>query len=303
MTSAASKRRCIIFLLYQVIASADAFAVPTPGRICRGPSSLRIARDADDDVERARLLLAKAKAIRDGIPSESNRADRGNSAMHSISDGKRSEFEVPSNSSVLGCNYRLRIDVGREPGTWMDPMWGASGRRIEFTVDVSFPVSMDIGGSAPLEQVSLASDDIAAGLMKSVTTKSNSAFPVYTMNCARYARLKGGFDKMTIRNGGYCIEPSSSASRSSTLRFCLSVEGTNSNDSSYGDVSIPEGNLYFALPYFGIRTMGSSNRKAMVLSTKEGTVTVKQMGWHTGWWREESRIVGVFRAVPLDDDR
>ena len=35
-------------------------------------------------------------------------------------------------------------------------------------------------------------------------------------------------------------------------------------------------------------------------SSKEGVVTVRQMGWHTGWRRDESRIVGTFRAVPID---
>ena len=121
---------------------------------------------------------------------------------------------------------------------------------------------------------------------------------IYALNHASFARLKRGFDKMTIRNGGYSIETSSTA-RSSTLRFCLTVGGTN--NASYGDVSIPEGNLYFALPYFGIQRSGSSNdKKSMALSTKEGTVTVKQMGWHTRWRREESRILGVFWAVSLD---
>lgn len=41
----------------------------------------------------------------------------------------------------------------------------------------------------------------------------------------------------------------------------------------------------------------------MMLSTKEGIASVRQMGWHTGWRREESRIVGVVRAVPIDKAR
>lgn len=30
----------------------------------------------------------------------------------------------------------------------------------------------------------------------------------------------------------------------------------------------------------------------------EGIISVRQVGWNTGWRREESRILGVFRAVP-----
>ena len=61
--------------------------------------------------------------------------------------------------------------------------------------------------------------------------------------------------------------------------------------SCHRDVSIPEGCLYFSLPCFG----GVSN-----LSTKEGIVSVRQMGWHTGWRREESRIIGTVYASPIE---
>lgn len=136
--------------------------------------------------------------------------------------------------------------------------------------------------------------------------------PIYALLSARYARLLGGFDKMEIYDGGYCIESSSTVS---TMRFCLSVAGTTN-----GDITIPKGYIYFALPYFGTiitqqqkqqsgvevensnnisSTTASTQKRIMNLSSKDGTVTVKQMGWHTGWYREESRILGLFRAVPL----
>jgi hypothetical protein len=150
-------------------------------------------------------------------------------------------------------------------------------------------------GISPEEQANaLASDNIAACLMKTATRKS-SLSPIYALQSAPYARLRGGFDKMAINDGGFCIESSTSAlkSSSSTLRFCISVDGTTD-----GDISIPEGYLFFALPYFGLQSVENST-PLMQLSSKEGTVTVKEMGWHTGWWREESRIMGLFRAVPL----
>ena len=236
-------------------------------------------------------LLAKAKAIRESIPPSFDNVE-GISTVKITGKQMPSEFGLPQEST--GCSYRLNVDIGRESGTWMDPRWGASGRRIEFTVDVSFPLPTEVGGSN--QDVSLASEEIAQGLLKSVTTNSNQVSEIYNMQYAPFARLKGGFDKMKIRNGGFCIEAYSSARSPSTLRFCLSVAGT---DTSYGDISIPSGNLYFALPYFGIRKDASAG-KTMALSTKEGTVTIKRMGWHTGWRREESRILGTFRAVALD---
>eukprot|EP00956_Cyclotella_meneghiniana_P008937 scaffold12269_cov41-Cyclotella_meneghiniana.AAC.3 len=69
------------------------------------------------------------------------------------------------------------VDIGREPDTWMDPRWGASGHRIEFTLDVSFPIitlSSENNRSSSGENreeevvVTLASRDIATSLLKCV---------------------------------------------------------------------------------------------------------------------------------------
>lgn len=91
---------------------------------------------------------------------------------------------------------------------------------------------------------------------------------------------------MECRPGAYRIDRSSSHGPA-TIRFLIPVQGS----AKYGDIAIPSGNLYFSLPVF-------ANRISQ-LSRKEGPVTVQRMGWHTGWRRRESRIVGVFRAVPL----
>jgi len=263
-------------------------------------ASVRLGATGDGNAasEEAERLLAKAKAIRESLGTESNDDVTKSDATKTGQQQKEilSDFSLPSS---LANGFRLYLDIGRETGTWMDPRWGASGRRIECTVDVSFDKLVDEDTKGTL----LASEDIVAGLIKTVTSKSSSLSEVCKLRSAPYARLRGGFDKMAISDGGYCIESSSSASlsSSSTLRLCLSVAGATN-----GDVSIPEGKLYFALPYFGLQTSGGngdSTAATMALSNKEGTVTVKQMGWHTGWYREESRILGVFRATPLEKAR
>ena len=238
-------------------------------------------------IAEAERLLAKAKALRESLPTSSAAPNAY------LKQGKIvSEFSLSENQ--LDNSFRLYLDIGREKGTWMDPRWGASGRRIECTLDVSFAkdeqqTQDDDDDSPSPEQQQLLASETADRLLKTVTNTKSSLSPVYKLQTAPYARLRGGFDKMVIQEGGFCIESTPSAS-SSTLRFCISVAGTKD-----GDVIIPEGLIYFALPYFGIQ--GSTN--TMALSTKEGTITVKQMGWNTGWRREESRIFGVFRAVLL----
>ena len=103
---------------------------------------------------------------------------------------------------------------------------------------------------------------------------------VWVLRTAPVARLRNGFDEMKIHGGAYRTN-AARRNGGSTARFYILVDGTPKG-SSYGDVFIPKGNLYFSLPSFS----GVSQ-----LSKKEGLVTVRQLGWHTGWRREASRMV------------
>ena len=272
--------------------------VNTPFVVTRSHHNILLnycAKNDDEGVttaeQQAERLLARARSIREDLDAavssnSNNQLDEGNSSTKI-----KSEFSLSSGSNNNNNSYRIYLDIGREPGTWMDPRWGASGKRIECTLDVNMG-----------EDKECSSEEIASALIKTVTTKTSKLSPVFKLQHAPFARLRSGFDKMKIDDGGYCIE---SGPKSSTLRFCLSVSGTGGSSASYGDISIPEGKLYFALPYFGTVQGDGSNKSSpsMSISKKEGTICVKQIGWHTGWRREESRILGVFRAVPLEEAR
>ena len=209
----------------------------------------------------AEMLLEKARKIRESIPI----LDK--TPIESASTSK----EDPQ---LTGIGYRLYVDIGREDGTWMDPRWGASGNRIEFTLDVNF----DNYTPAPPEVANKIVKDNFGGMSSKIML----------LNTGANARLRGGFDTMGTFGGAYRID---SNGKDSTVRFFVEVEGKSGP--SYGDINIPLGCLYFSLPCFGGRT----NQ----LSRKDGPVTVRQIGWHTGWRREESRIIGIVRALPLDE--
>mmetsp|Transcript_17107 Transcript_17107/g.39432 ORF Transcript_17107/g.39432 Transcript_17107/m.39432 type:complete len:339 (-) Transcript_17107:718-1734(-) len=176
-------------------------------------------------------------------------------------------------------DFRLYVDIGREDGTWMEPRWGASGKRIDFSLDIRLLVNR------------LAAPENVDKMVKDNTMGKSSR--VFALETARYARLRDGFDRMECTGGAYRIDVDKSGR--STIRMVVEVEGTTKADQSYiyGDVSVPPGCLYFSLPCFGT---GINN-----LSIKDGVVSVRQIGWHTGWRREESRIAGVFNAKPLPD--
>eukprot|EP00797_Seminavis_robusta_P014549 Sro219_g090550.1 n/a (131) ;mRNA; r:67933-68325 len=114
--------------------------------------------------------------------------------------------------------------------------------------------------------------------------------PVQHLESAPLARLRSGFEEMKCQGGSFRIDYSCRPGQSDTLRFFLMVEGITD-----GDVSIPQGALYFSIPCFG--------SVAQMSSKGEMPVTVRQMGWHTGFRREESRILGIFKAVPIDGAR
>jgi len=178
-----------------------------------------------------------------------------------------------SDEDVDGEDFRLYVDIGREDGTWMDPRWGASGRRIEFTLDVRFATD------------TLANETVTSRMVQDNFGGKSS--PTYIVQSAENARLRNGFDRMKCHGGAYRIDV---VKNGATARFYMAVDGIG-GDSTYGDISVPKGCLYFSLPVFG---------NISQLSTKEGIVSVRQIGWHTGWRREESRIVGTFRAVPIE---
>jgi hypothetical protein len=231
--------------------------------------------------EEALSLLQKAQALRRQIPNHDQQ-----DVLAAIAPA-RSKWNVPFNasSSANDVGYRLYVDIGREEGTWMDPRWGASQRRIEFTLDVAFVErALD-------ERDARASRDLVARMVPDNFGGSRS--PVYRMNVAPAARLRSGFAEMACHSeGAYRLDTNRGAMASSTVRFLISTQGTE-EDKTYGDIYVPKGDLYFSLPAFG--------SGVQQLSRKDGVVSVRQIGWNTGWRRLESRIVGTFRAVPIEE--
>jgi hypothetical protein len=63
-------------------------------------------------------------------------------------------------AALEGTRLRLSLDVGREPGTWMPPQWGLSGRRLCFDVAVELRAG---GECVPLAVGAFAGARFGAG--------------------------------------------------------------------------------------------------------------------------------------------
>ena len=110
-------------------------------------------------------LLARAKAIRDSLPEETEPLPQMSQRNLEEISNDESDPSTDVNPSV---GYRLYFDIGREDGTWMDPTWGRSGRRIEGSIDVFFQIN-DGGNDS-----SLAGGDIISKMVKDNLSVSSS---------------------------------------------------------------------------------------------------------------------------------
>lgn len=162
----------------------------------------------------------------------------------------------PANSpfSLAPTRWLISMDIGREKGTWMPQSWGISGRRLEVDLSVQFLPD----GEMAVEVVS-------------------------------------PFIDMTVGPGKWTVGPAEGSSRRRTNKSSGSLRviadtcrfWVETNGFARGDVSIPPGKIYFAVPAWGCRL------------SRKGLVTVRQRRWIV---REESRILGVFGTEIIETD-
>jgi hypothetical protein len=130
-------------------------------------------------------------------------------------------------SSLLGTSWRLKLDVGLEPGSWMPKKidgWGASGGRVLVDALVDFDAS-PVGESeelvGPLDQTRLLT---ARGGGKIVTFE--------------------GEQEVSFESGGWCVQRSllsKSTEQEGLLRFWLDCP----SGCAKNDVSVPPGERLF----------------------------------------------------------
>jgi hypothetical protein len=277
------------------------------GRKQENTSTSRLKDEADRLLAQARALRQEIASATESDPqaktSASATTQKPATSPWSIVVTNDNGHDIDDENAPSFADYRLYVDIGREPGTWMEPRWGASGKRIEFTLDVRFCCCDDATTSSSSDtSSSILANKTIQELMVQDNLVAGQSSPVYKLHSAPFARLRNGFDRMSCTDGGYRIDTARNKSgpqhqQQQTIRFFIQTRGiggsSGDGNDAYGDINVPAGCLYFSLPMF----MNSLTQ----LSKKEGVVSVRQGGWNTGWYRQESRIVGVFRAVPIQD--
>jgi hypothetical protein len=127
--------------------------------------------------------------------------------------------------------WKLMLNVGREPGTWMPKTWGVSGERLYLNIEVQFTPDQ------LYEQ-----EDFFNGVSgsKVLTVIHNEANLSPTM-------LEGG-RKVRVKNGGWRVVPGEGPVGTAIVRFYFDLEEETRHLGS--DVYLPSGRVYCTCGYF-----------------------------------------------------
>ena len=130
--------------------------------------------------------------------------------------------------------WRIVFNLGREPGTWMPPSWGASGERLRFTVVVDF---LDM----PLHD----RDDFFEGAAGAMKLRVLDAWIGPTFDDSYHGQRKLRVNP----TGGYKIVRGAGPSGTDVFRFFIEAEEAF-RASGESDVFCPSGRIYGNCGYF-----------------------------------------------------
>ncbi len=128
--------------------------------------------------------------------------------------------------------WRLMLNIGREPGTWMPKTWGVSGDRVRMHLELEFSPEQLYAREEFLNGVS------GAKVLKIVHGQGDLAPTM--QHGGRQVRLK--------ETGGWRVAPNEGPMGTSVLRFYFDLEEETRHAGS--DVYCPAGRIYCTCGYF-----------------------------------------------------
>jgi hypothetical protein len=170
--------------------------------------------------------------------------------------------------------WKVQLNIGREPGTWMPKTWGVSGERLLLNLEVQFTPQL-LQHDAQLLQSQLSSNSNS----NTNNTAANTVRDDFLMgsNDARVCRvvhrelsiaptMTEGARSIKLKNGAWRIAKGEGPMGTDLLRFFIEVDQgdgdehgshENTNDEnrgeirhSGGDVYVPPGKIYCSCGYF-----------------------------------------------------
>lgn len=147
--------------------------------------------------------------------------------------------------------WRLMLNIGREPGTWMPKDWGVSGDRLRMHLEMEFSAEQLYEREEFLNGIS------GARVLNVIHEEAHIA-----------PSMREGGRSVRVKSGGWRVAPSEGPMGTNVLRFYFDLEEKTQHRGS--DVYCPLGRIFCTCGYF---PMTQRNNRIHYVSEKE---TLKQ---------------------------
>jgi len=190
--------------------------------------------------------------------------------------------------------WRVMLNIGREPGTWMPKEWGASGDRLHLHLELEFSsdaLLSSTSGDDNKNNNMFPGDDFLNGRSHTKLLK------VVHNEASMSPTMTEGARKVRVRNGGWRVAPFEGPIGTTVLRFYVELEELASHLGS--DVWCPAGRVYCTCGYFPMYhdpvtglVSTSSIPSSMSTSSSTTPVSLKE-----ALKQEQSQIASQYEAL------
>ena len=145
-----------------------------------------------------------------------------------------------SEKELVGTYWKIALDIGREPGTWMPSDWGVSGQRLMLQLQIQFRDDYVVGS-----RESFLGD--RGGSLVHVVQNDGVVGPTLSQS-GKHVRFK---------DGAWTISRGEGPAGTDLLRFYIELE----EKVERGDVYCPAGKIFLTCGYFDIAHRGHSRKR------------------------------------------
>mmetsp|Transcript_20064 Transcript_20064/g.44682 ORF Transcript_20064/g.44682 Transcript_20064/m.44682 type:complete len:466 (+) Transcript_20064:53-1450(+) len=145
-----------------------------------------------------------------------------------------------SEKALVGTYWKVALDIGREPGTWMPSDWGVSGQRLMLQLQIQFR------------------DDFVVGSREDfLGDRGGSLVHVVQNDGVVGPTLSQSGEHVRFKDGAWTISRGEGPAGTDLLRFYVELE----EKVERGDVYCPAGKIFLTCGYFDIAHRGHSRKR------------------------------------------
>lgn len=135
-----------------------------------------------------------------------------------------------------GSKWKLSLDIGREPGTWMPNDWGISGERLKLDFECEFT------GNQLYER-----EDFLGSMGDA------KVLQVMDRKLVLSPSITEGSREIAVKNGGWRVAKGRGPNGSDILRFYIEIDEEIKRKSDNSDVYCPAGRIYLSCGFFNMK--------------------------------------------------